>query len=257
MEKQRFLNSTVIIFSDEALDGELQKDIGLLGFQREKTPGVAENFLELRDNVLTLYLKSGLKIQIDFSQKKYHRIFSPRTDLLCRACGWHLGYRSVWDLTSGLAVDSFLLARAGFNVLGFERNKNLALLLRHAVRTYKLPPQDSISSIRKDKIQHLEFIWADSEEFLAQSHSYESFPQPDVLYYDPMYPAKNKTALPSKEVQALREMNGSHEESVSLLMKALSLKVKRVVVKRPVKAPPLLEKPKFQIKGKLVRFDVY
>lgn len=213
---------------------------------------------------LILKLPSGLSLQVNFNDKRYHRQFSPGKDLLCRACGWHLGFRRIWDITAGLAVDSSMLAQAGFQVVALERNKYLALMLRHARQSLLSYQKKSISeSEREDKsvessihfLERITFVWVESKDFLSKENKDRL--DPEVIYYDPMYPAKNKTALPSKEMQILREINGVNEEDVEILKKAMALGVKRVVVKRPLKAKPILEKPKFQLSSKLVRYDIY
>jgi 16S rRNA (guanine1516-N2)-methyltransferase len=261
MENNAIVRSKTLFISEDKIEKELQKDLVDLGFERKTKiePSVKEflSWIEFKNKIMTLAVSSGLTLQINFSDKKYHRKFTPSTDLLCRACGWHLGYRKVWDLTAGLAVDSVLLAQAGFTVTAIERNPSLALLLREALRHFHKDNNDDPINLdaSNSNFKNITFIWSESENFLNNNLNSEHLP--DVVYYDPMYPSKNKTALPSKEMQILRELNGVNEESSSLLKKAIDLKVKRVVVKRPLKAHVILENPKFQLKSKLVRYDVY
>lgn len=256
-------SSPLILVTQDVLTDqvELLQDLNTYGaFQLHEPPSPLSPFIEYKNRILTLQLVSGLQLEIDFFEKNYHRTFTPSKDLLCRACGWHLGLRKIWDLTAGLAVDAILLAQAGFEVKALERNKNLVILLRQAQRTYQttlsLSPQLSPSQkIQYKALKHTSFDWVESEEFLTRAHEEKLLP--DVIYYDPMYPAKNKTALPSKEMQVLRELNGMNEEDPEIVQKALKLNVKRVVVKRPLKAKVILEKPTFQLSSKLVRYDVY
>ena len=77
-----------------------------------------------------------------------------------------------------------------------------------------------------------------------------------------MYPAREKSALPKKEIQVLRSLVNPTEEEVeieSLGLLELSLKkaLRRVVIKRPTWAEPLLAEPKARFESKLVRFDLY
>jgi 16S rRNA (guanine1516-N2)-methyltransferase len=72
-----------------------------------------------------------------------------------------------------------------------------------------------------------------------------------------MYPGHRKTALPSKQLQVLREINGSDGESPELLAQLSRQGPRRVVIKRPHRAPPLLERPTAEMSGKLVRYDIY
>ena len=78
-----------------------------------------------------------------------------------------------------------------------------------------------------------------------------------VLYLDPMFPEKNKTALPRKEMQIFRGWVGADEDSAELLKLALQLPVDRIVVKRPLRAEPLLDKVTHSFEGKTVRYDLY
>ena len=83
----------------------------------------------------------------------------------------------------------------------------------------------------------------------------------DVVYLDPMFPPRRKTALPNLGLQYLRELsaqNGSDsgdnlQQQIAL---ARSCAAVRVVVKRRLKDPKDALSA-FQIKGKSIRFDVY
>ena len=80
----------------------------------------------------------------------------------------------------------------------------------------------------------------------------------DIIYFDPMFPEKKKSALAKQEMMFFRDFVGSDEDSadvIELILKAK--KVKRLVTKRPLKAEPLYRKPIASIKGKLIRFDIY
>ena len=81
---------------------------------------------------------------------------------------------------------------------------------------------------------------------------------PDVIYLDPMYPEHGTNALPHKEMRWLRELVGEDTDADALLAPALLLARKRVVVKRPLKAPDLAGvAPHHRHRGRAVRFDVY
>ena len=91
----------------------------------------------------------------------------------------------------------------------------------------------------------------------------------EVIYLDPMFPASRR-ALPGKEMQVLAALvdedattgDGGAESSTAgddrLLAWACRQRVRRVVVKRPKRAPPLAgRRPSHQLSGRSVRFDVY
>ncbi len=80
----------------------------------------------------------------------------------------------------------------------------------------------------------------------------------DVVYLDPMYPHRTKSALVKKEMRRLRNVVGGDDDAHKLLEAALQYAGQRVVVKRPHPSPPLGDmKPDFAITGKKTRFDVY
>jgi 16S rRNA (guanine1516-N2)-methyltransferase len=82
--------------------------------------------------------------------------------------------------------------------------------------------------------------------------------KPEVVYLDPMFPHKKKSALVKKEMRLFQQLLGADEDADALLEPALSLAQKRVVVKRPNDAPFLANKePSMAIRSKKHRFDVY
>ncbi len=245
---------------NQDLPHELRQDLITLGFYLQgdeplwTNDFVNKTYLKWESGSLTLYTPSQKKLNINFSSRAYSRKIAPASDLLCRACGWHLGLRQVWDLTAGMGVDAVTLSRAGFQVNAFERNPFLAVLLRQALREQ----QNEEGLVDKNNLGQINFICGDAENKLIEMAKLGNQKNiPEVIYYDPMYPPSKKSALPSKEIQILRELNGVNEESKSLLEKALDLGVRRVVVKRPHRAPPVLPHPQAQIEGKLLRFDIY
>ncbi len=79
-----------------------------------------------------------------------------------------------------------------------------------------------------------------------------------MIYLDPMYPDDGKRALPSKEMQILRDLTGGDADADALLDAARQSPVSRVVVKRPAKAPWLAgSKPTLSMEGTQARFDIY
>src|SRR5262249_40135854 len=80
----------------------------------------------------------------------------------------------------------------------------------------------------------------------------------DAIYLDPMYPGHDRDAKSKKELQVLRELAGDDEDAAGLLEAALTTRARRVVVKRPSRAPHLgSRKPSFELAGTQTRFDVY
>ena len=83
---------------------------------------------------------------------------------------------------------------------------------------------------------------------------------PEVVYLDPMYPQRQKSAAVKKEMAYFHELVGAATaaDEVLLLQTARRHATKRVVVKRPQGGAVLAgEAPAFQYQGKSTRFDVY
>jgi 16S rRNA (guanine1516-N2)-methyltransferase len=81
----------------------------------------------------------------------------------------------------------------------------------------------------------------------------------DVVLVDPMHPPRGNTALVKKEMRLLRELVGTDPDALELMQAALASARKRVVLKWPMRAPPLagLRQPSHQIVGKTTRYDVF
>jgi 16S rRNA (guanine1516-N2)-methyltransferase len=82
--------------------------------------------------------------------------------------------------------------------------------------------------------------------------------QPDVIYLDPMFPQRSKTAKVKQELRLLQLLDHKTNDAEHLLQAALALRPRKVVVKRPLKGDVLPGKaPSYTLRGKAVRFDVY
>lgn len=83
-------------------------------------------------------------------------------------------------------------------------------------------------------------------------------PPPDVVYLDPMYPHRQKSALVKKEMRVFQSLVGPDEDADALLEPARRLAKKRIVVKRPDYAPPLAGiVTQAAVVTKSHRFDIY
>ena len=82
--------------------------------------------------------------------------------------------------------------------------------------------------------------------------------RPDVIYIDPMYPQRKKSALVKKDMQILQRLLGKDQDAEKLLDTALQCAAERVVEKRPVHASPVGNvKPDTSISSKKTRYDIY
>jgi len=174
-----------------------------------------------------------------------------RKQPLARAVGLKQGHApDVLDATAGLGADAFVLACLGCRVRLVERSPLIAVLLRDGLAR---AGQDSlIGGLVRER---LSLTQADSREFIAGLTEAE---RPEVIYLDPMYPQRGKTAQVKKEMRTLRMLAGEDRDAPALLAAALTRARRRVVVKRPRWAPSLAgPAPTAAITAPNTRFDLY
>lgn len=203
-----------------------------------------------QDNKLTLS-DGKLAIAVDFASPQVkHRTQQGGKEFLLKAIGVKKTYQpTVIDATAGLARDAFILASQGCSITLLERSHELCELMRDG---FTRGMQDA--GLAKT-IKLMTLIETDSLHYLQHLNACD---YPDVIYLDPMFPERKKSALVKKDMQLLQALL-KHESSGDELLKiALNCAKKRVVVKRPRLAPYLLDKkPDIQFTAKSCRFDVY
>ena len=172
-----------------------------------------------------------------------------RGEAVAKAVGVKSGYLpDVVDATAGLGRDAFVLAAIGCRVRMLERHPVVAALLDDGLqRGY----QDA--EIGGWLRERLTLIHAPSAQALG-----EITPAPDVVYLDPMYPHRQKSAMVKKEMRVFQSLVGADEDADALLAPARRLAKKRIVVKRPDYAPPLAGiATQSAVVTKSHRFDIY
>ncbi len=210
-----------------------------------------EYVLEEKDQHWRLQTANGMKLEIDFDKNKvdYHRKNISKKDILIRAVGFKSSLWRVLDLTAGLGIDAVHLASMGCQVTSLERNPVLWFLLRQAqLRT------------QRSEIKAIRFLSKDANDFL-QENLLEISNEFDVIYYDPMYPEKKKSALPRKEMQAFRSLVGADQDAEKVIQAGLESGIRRFVIKRPLKLP-LQEYTRegytfHNLEGTTVQYQVY
>ncbi|HHQ4652993.1 TPA: class I SAM-dependent methyltransferase [Aeromonas hydrophila] len=154
----------------------------------------------------------------------------------------------VVDATAGLGRDAFVLASLGCKVTMIERSPVVAALLQDGLTRAALDPE--IGPWVRERMQLLHGPAVETLLGLTE--------RPDVIYLDPMFPHKQKSALVKKEMRVFQSLVGPDLDADALLPAALAMADKRVVVKRPDYAGWLNEhKPSMAIETKSNRFDVY
>lgn len=150
------------------------------------------------------------------------------------------------DATAGFAEDSLLLAAAGFTVELFERDAVIAALLADALE------RAATDAVLAPLAARMHLHEEDSIGGMASLVG-----KVDVAYLDPMFPQRTKSAAVKKKFQLLHHLERPCEDEMELMDAALAMRPRKIVVKRPPKAPVLAgRKPSYQLTGKAVRYDV-
>lgn len=154
----------------------------------------------------------------------------------------------VVDATAGLGQDAFVLASLGCRVTLFERNPVIHALLSDGLARAALNLDCAAIVERMRLLEGSSIDWLTRPDIEAA----------DVVYLDPMFPHRDKSALVKKEMQVFRTIVGDDADSGQLLAGALERARYRVVVKRPRKAPAIEgPEPTTRLEGKSSRYDVY
>lgn len=150
------------------------------------------------------------------------------------------------DATAGLGEDSLLLAAAGFTVTMFEKDPVIAALLRDALERAAANPELAPVAARMTLVE------GDSVAGLRDLGF-----SPDVVFLDPMFPERTKSAAVKKKFQLLHHLERPCDNEEELVEAALAARPRKVVIKRPPKGPLLAgARPSYQVSGKAVRYDV-
>lgn len=199
----------------------------------------------------------GLGVQFAFDQppilidllnaKLRYRLenVSSKKEMLARAIGIKPKDKpTILDATAGFAQDSIVLVALGYQVTMIESAIPVYLLLQDALSRAQVDP------FMKSLIKRLSYLHADAFHYLP--HQKGKF---DVIYLDPMFPHRSKSAKVKKNMAVLQSMVAPETNLESLLNLARACAAKKVVLKQPKSAS--LGVPSYSLTGKINRFDVY
>ena len=190
----------------------------------------------------------GLTYQGDF-ENMLHRVTNGRLqhEMLVRAAKSEKEGRKAIDATAGMGEDAFLLAAQGYEVTLYEQNPVVAVLLKDALRRAKKHP------ILKEIAVRMKLVEGDSVECMSKL-----LDPVDVIYLDPMFPARQKSSLINKKLQLIQKLEPPCSEEKDLFDAAIKAGPSRIIVKRPLKSVcPDGREPSYILKGKAIRYDCY
>lgn len=178
-----------------------------------------------------------------------------RSELVAKAVGLKgNNCPTVIDATAGLGVDAFVLASLGCRVTLLERVPAVSALLQDGLECSRRIAAEQDDGLM-DILKRMQLIHGDAAEYLNRLGEVDF---PDVIYLDPMFPERRKSAAVKKEMQVFHKLIGPDEDAEQLFEIALARVRQRVVVKRPRIAASLSgPEPSHTIEGKRNRYDVY
>jgi len=191
-------------------------------------------------------------VRVDFVEggAAHRRLYGGGSgQMIAKAVGIAQGVRPrVLDSTAGLGKDAFVLASLGCEMSLIERQSLIGALLEDGLA--RAAEDFDVAPI----VARMKLLKGNSIEVMR---SWEG-EAPQVIYLDPMFPHREKTALVKKEMRLFRPLVGDDPDAPALLEAALALATHRVVVKRPRKAPCIEgPKPSHALDGKSSRYDIY
>ncbi|MCH8137219.1 MAG: class I SAM-dependent methyltransferase [Proteobacteria bacterium] len=199
-------------------------------------------------------------VRVDFSNQSlnYRVLNKPKHQNLVKAVGLnrvaaHSAPRlRILDATAGLGKDAFLLASLDCCVTMLERSSIVHAMLADGLERALQADNPQAKTAVAATASRLSLRRGD---FLDLADALEPV---DVVYLDPMFPPRSKSARVKKDMFLLQGLLGHAESQLELLDAALNLAISRVVVKRGKLSPALDQRaPDISYKGRSSRYDVY
>lgn len=199
--------------------------------------------------------KKPIELRVDFSTgaNAHRRHFGGgKGQAIAKAVGVQSKFKpTILDCTAGQGGDAFVLASLGCRVTMLERSPVAYALLNSGLDAIKNTTE---IDVELDLIaERLSLLFTDALKYLAVCDT-----KFDVVYLDPMFPERKKSAAVKKDMRVFHELIGADEDAHSLLTLAKATARYRTVVKRSKLAPFLAEEvPTYSLRGKSTRFDIY
>ena len=165
--------------------------------------------------------------------------------LLKKALGRNKDQIKIFDATAGLLQDSLVFLSLGHRVVACEQSKILYSLLTDACERAR-------SKIKT--LKNLTLINGEASEV------FKTFADFTVIYLDPMYPDKKKSALRSGSISIIKEillLENIKDQGNHLFNFFKKTRSRKIILKRPIKSEKLCNNINYQVSGKSTRFDIY
>ena len=252
MLKIAIINNSDQSASNEAFLLSEQLNLALLASDEQAVEAGMDYVLFYQQGLSLKRLRDSLTLKVNFNDGRIQyrsQRFDQDGELLLTAVSARAGLK-VLDATAGLGRDAFLMAAAACQLTICERNPVIHQILKDGL--LRLDDNSVAGDFKLLNIDSLSYL----DQLLEGSSTQQQ--RPDVIYLDPMFPQRKKSAAVKREMQILQDIVGFDTDIESLIEKAMLAASHRVVIKRPIKAPPLLGFPTtMQVKGKSTRFDIW
>lgn len=204
--------------------------------------------------------RKPIRLSVDFIEgANAHRRYygGGKGQAIAKAVGIQTKFKpTILDATAGQGGDAFVFASLGCQVTMFERSPVAHVLLDSALERGKSWAGDQDGELLKI-LRRMTLHFGDSL-IASDGKGISALSNHDIVYLDPMFPQRKKSAAVKKEMRIFHEIVGEDGDSDALLHVARDLALYRVVVKRPKGAPCLADvEPTYQMLGKSTRFDIY
>ena len=244
------MNCPVVI--DKTFHSKVEFVANYLNSEIIDNPPKTGSFLSLDNEMLAFntYLDGELRsLKIDFLSGPigWRLNRSQHEKHIKKALGKGLNSLNIFDATAGMLADTMIFLSLGHQVIACEQSKIIYLLIRDACERAKasLPFLDNLMLLN-----------GDARDIYNEKKDIDF----DVIYLDPLYPKTMKASKGSGEIDLLRriiDLEGIEDAGDSIFNTFQSANCKKIILKRPIKAPLICNKINYQIKGKSTRFDIY
>lgn len=214
-------------------------------------------FNESGVSLMQRQMRKTIETRVDFvaGVKAHRRKFGGgKSQSIAKAVGLKKArHLSVLDATAGMGGDAFVLATLGCTVIMIERSPVVRLLLNDGLDRARAHAEHTDPELLTI-LDRMTLLNGDSQHLLQLN----TLPEVQVVYLDPMFPQRKKSAEVKKDMRFFHEIVGADTDADRLLALALEKASHRVVVKRPKIAPCLAgREPGYRLVGKSGRFDIY
>tara|TARA_Y100000741_G_scaffold223894_1_gene170955 strand:+ start:171 stop:884 length:714 start_codon:yes stop_codon:yes gene_type:complete len=206
------------IFNENILLKFERGNIDILNTNYKKPALVNINFLDKKVN-------DRLRIRVRDNNDIFNKIFPDKGS-------------EILDCTAGFGRDARTLDLLGYKVTMVEKSPLIILILRNALNI--------------SKNHNLKLYYGDSYDFL--NHSEKEY---DYIYIDFMFDKTKDKSLSSKNDEILKIISLSEENKNRLVKLAIKKSKKRVVVKEPKHSSSNIINADFNIKTKLINYNIY